>query len=374
MKYYTIGKFAKLTGLSTKTLIWYDNIGLLKPDKVNEINGYRYYTKESVKKVFAIKFLQSMDFSINQIMQFSKDDIKNKIKQLHDKISFINMNTLFLNNFIKNNQNEFKLEIKDKKVLSGKWHYQKSTENFEEAIISFNGDKVKNIPKYLFFGNNIGTDTFNKFIFTNNHIVLDDRKIDILLINNDSKLIVYQLNAEKNKIEYHVYFRIFKNQTYTDSEIELLFEKQKSKIVKDNAINFNLVEFNNEKLQGQWKLLGEIKESNLNDFDKKDISKILIQIWSPAFKQLSVYNNNVDVLPTNEKYIFFDKMYKANDLKCSILKSMNNNKQYLYFELFNLYYELVYFEKDRKAYICLNVDNELNIDEKLYIYERNDDS
>ena len=47
---YTIGQFSKLTGVSTKTLIWYDNVGVLKPEKVDEDNGYRYYSDESLKK------------------------------------------------------------------------------------------------------------------------------------------------------------------------------------------------------------------------------------------------------------------------------------------------------------------------------------
>ena len=66
---YSIGKFSKLTGLSTKTLIWYDNIGLFKPDFVNEENGYRYYSVDSIKRLANIQFLQSLDFSINEIMK-----------------------------------------------------------------------------------------------------------------------------------------------------------------------------------------------------------------------------------------------------------------------------------------------------------------
>ena len=50
-----IGKFSKLSGLSNKTLIWYDQVGLLKPDYVNPDNGYRYYSEQSLDKVMFIQ-------------------------------------------------------------------------------------------------------------------------------------------------------------------------------------------------------------------------------------------------------------------------------------------------------------------------------
>lgn len=39
---FTIGQFAKMHEINKKTLMWYDEIGLLKPAVVKE-NGYRYY-------------------------------------------------------------------------------------------------------------------------------------------------------------------------------------------------------------------------------------------------------------------------------------------------------------------------------------------
>lgn len=41
-KLFTIGQFAKLHEINKKTLMWYDEIGILKPAVIKE-NGYRYY-------------------------------------------------------------------------------------------------------------------------------------------------------------------------------------------------------------------------------------------------------------------------------------------------------------------------------------------
>lgn len=39
---YTVQKLAKMSGVSARTLHFYDEIGLLKPAYI-ESNGYRYY-------------------------------------------------------------------------------------------------------------------------------------------------------------------------------------------------------------------------------------------------------------------------------------------------------------------------------------------
>ena len=39
-KLFTIGQFAKLHEINKKTLMWYDEIGILKPAVIKE-NGYR---------------------------------------------------------------------------------------------------------------------------------------------------------------------------------------------------------------------------------------------------------------------------------------------------------------------------------------------
>lgn len=42
---YTVNQLAKLSGVSTRTLRFYDEIGLLKPASYGD-NHYRYYQEE----------------------------------------------------------------------------------------------------------------------------------------------------------------------------------------------------------------------------------------------------------------------------------------------------------------------------------------
>lgn len=43
-----IREFAKLTGVSVRTLHFYDEIGLLEPSSVDEQNGYRFYDEQTL--------------------------------------------------------------------------------------------------------------------------------------------------------------------------------------------------------------------------------------------------------------------------------------------------------------------------------------
>ena len=51
-----IKEFAKLTGVSVRTLHYYDEIGLLKPSYVDGQNGYRFYDEASLERMQEILF------------------------------------------------------------------------------------------------------------------------------------------------------------------------------------------------------------------------------------------------------------------------------------------------------------------------------
>ena len=41
---YKIGELSKLSNIPVKTLRFYDLEGLIRPDRVDEFTGYRYYS------------------------------------------------------------------------------------------------------------------------------------------------------------------------------------------------------------------------------------------------------------------------------------------------------------------------------------------
>lgn len=66
---YQIGEFSKITGLTVKTLRFYDEQGLLKPSCVDPDSGYRYYDEGRIAVAHAVKQLRSLECSVADIAE-----------------------------------------------------------------------------------------------------------------------------------------------------------------------------------------------------------------------------------------------------------------------------------------------------------------
>ena len=65
----TIKDFAKLCQCNPQTLRYYDRVDLLKPARIDEWSGYRYYNEEQALDFVKIRNLQSAGFTIEEIKQ-----------------------------------------------------------------------------------------------------------------------------------------------------------------------------------------------------------------------------------------------------------------------------------------------------------------
>ena len=63
----SIGEFSRICKVSTKTLRYYDEIGLIKPSKINPENNYRYYSIEQLETILLINRLTHYNFSLEEI-------------------------------------------------------------------------------------------------------------------------------------------------------------------------------------------------------------------------------------------------------------------------------------------------------------------
>lgn len=73
----SIGEFSNICKVSTKTLRYYEEIGLLKPSEINPENGYRYYSIDQLEKMLFISRLKSYSFSLEEIKQIMEGDSEN---------------------------------------------------------------------------------------------------------------------------------------------------------------------------------------------------------------------------------------------------------------------------------------------------------
>jgi effector-binding domain-containing protein len=64
---FKIGDFSRLSRISVKALRYYDEIGLLKPVRVDEFTGYRYYSADQFPRLNYIVALKDTGLSLEEI-------------------------------------------------------------------------------------------------------------------------------------------------------------------------------------------------------------------------------------------------------------------------------------------------------------------
>lgn len=72
---FRIGEFSKIAQVPGSQLRYYDEIGLLKPSKIDEWTGYRYYSAQQLPRLNRILALKGMGMSLEQIKRIMDDDI-----------------------------------------------------------------------------------------------------------------------------------------------------------------------------------------------------------------------------------------------------------------------------------------------------------
>ncbi len=133
---YTVNKLAKLSGVSIRTLHFYDAIGLLKPSYYGE-NNYRYYEEAQLLMLQQILFFRQLGFQLSDIQRIiSSPDF--------DKIAALESHRKILENNL--NQTKQLIETLDKTIahLRGEQNMK-----LEEIFHGFNAEKQKLYENFL---------------------------------------------------------------------------------------------------------------------------------------------------------------------------------------------------------------------------------
>lgn len=75
----SVSQVIKLTGVSSRTLQYYDEIGLLKPSELTTA-GYRLYNDEALQKLQQILFFKELGFKLREINEFINQPDFDKIE------------------------------------------------------------------------------------------------------------------------------------------------------------------------------------------------------------------------------------------------------------------------------------------------------
>ncbi|ASR46144.1 GntR family transcriptional regulator [Paenibacillus kribbensis] len=66
----TIGEMARLFHMNIRTLRYYNELGILKPEYVNPDTNYRYYSTNQFERLNTIKYLRALDVPLEKISNF----------------------------------------------------------------------------------------------------------------------------------------------------------------------------------------------------------------------------------------------------------------------------------------------------------------
>lgn len=96
-KLYSTGEFAKIAGVTLRTIRYYDKIGLLKPTLILD-NGYRRYCNKDLITLQKIIALKQLGFSLEEIYPLIQEDDKESFKKsIQLQISLIDQKMQKLN-------------------------------------------------------------------------------------------------------------------------------------------------------------------------------------------------------------------------------------------------------------------------------------
>lgn len=145
---YTVQKLAALAGVSTRTLRYYDEIGILKPARINS-SGYRIYGRTEVDRLQQILFYRELEVSLENIGEILSTPDFNSTEALRDQHSKLLAKREQINLLLANIEKtlaaaEGSIKMADKEKFEGfkQKLIDQNEEKYGREIRGMYGDKV----------------------------------------------------------------------------------------------------------------------------------------------------------------------------------------------------------------------------------------
>ena len=142
----TVKQLSELAHVTPRTLRYYDQIDLLKPDSIGD-NGYRYYSDESLLKLQQILFYRELDISLEQIKEIVNQKEYDLQQALEEHKRQLGRRIKRLENLIATVDQTLKVvkgeEKMNKKVLFDAFSEEEEVKMEQEAMNLYDPDTVK---------------------------------------------------------------------------------------------------------------------------------------------------------------------------------------------------------------------------------------
>lgn len=243
-EYYKIGEISKIYGIGRDSLMYYEEIGILKP--IRDTNDYRLYSISDIWKLNLIKELRELNFSMAKIKEYINNrNITSTKEMLNEEIRLLNKKIIDLNkqkDNISKRLKDIEEVIENSLINKVEVVYIK-----ERKALKLNGDisrdvevdfLVKKLQKeyeekfYLLGNNHIGaiynSNKLDKGIYNQYKSVfclLEDLDEGYNLVLKEGKYVTYSYKGaySKNKIYLKEMFEFIERNSYEilDDPIEI---------------------------------------------------------------------------------------------------------------------------------------------------------
>ncbi|MGF7057954.1 MerR family transcriptional regulator [Brassicibacter mesophilus] len=158
---YTVQKLGNLAGISTRTLRYYDEIGILKPARINS-SGYRIYGKDEVNRLQQILFYKELGISLESIKEIisspsfdraralreHRERLLEKRKQLDLLLANVDKSIALTEGRIKMSDREKFEGFKQKMIDDNEKKYgERIREKYGDEIVNQSNKKLKDITE-----------------------------------------------------------------------------------------------------------------------------------------------------------------------------------------------------------------------------------
>lgn len=144
---YTVNQLAKLSGVSVRTLRFYDEIGLLKP-AYHGANGYRYYEEEQLLSLQQILFFRELEFELKQIKKILGRSDFDKIVALRSHRKTLQNNADRMKRLIKTIDKTIDHLTGDKIMSAQEMYYgfsKEQQEEYEKYLVDQIGNQAQDL-------------------------------------------------------------------------------------------------------------------------------------------------------------------------------------------------------------------------------------
>ena len=298
---YRIGEFSHLCETTIKTLRHYDKINLLKPSKIDDFTGYRYYEENQKLILDRIKDLQFAGFSLNEIKKLLTENSNEKLNEQIKKIQEENSKKIKILKKMKKNMENTVIELitNPNFLIVGKIVNIKNRNNIKEIIKNIDKKQEKYFKNYDLIIENYekGYEEKNINCFIgriipdnikdNPNMLISLKKKGLIILNNNKVKTVLHSTVKqsvnetyKELIEYahknNIQIRGNFQEVYSKDKIDIYVEaydlniENEDELTHRNNLKNKIKNIYPKEFIGTWSLQGEITElpRNFNPLKK----------------------------------------------------------------------------------------------------------